>query len=90
MFMVIEAKWRVQTTPIKNYGSSQRGLQELRSLRSSVNYDNKRGRIVLMNLRLLSWNVRRLNDRDRRLEIRNLLSMWKADVVSSRNKNGGH
>lgn len=88
--MVIEAKWRVQTTPIKNYGSNQRGLQELRSLRSSVNYDNKRGRIVLMNLRLLSWNVRRLNDRDRRLEIRNLLRMWKADVVSSRNKNGGH
>lgn len=55
-----------------------------------MNYDNKRGRVVLMNLRLLSWNVRRLNDRDRRLEIRNLLRMWKADVVSSRNKNGGH
>lgn len=55
-----------------------------------MNYDNKRERIVLMNLRLLSWNVRRLNDRDRRLEIRNLLRMWRDDVVSSRNKNGGH
>ncbi len=34
-----------------------------------------------MNLKILSWNVRGLNDREKRLQIRNLLNLWKADVI---------
>jgi hypothetical protein len=34
-----------------------------------------------MNLNLLSWNVRGLNDRVKRARICNLLHLWKADVV---------
>ena len=34
-----------------------------------------------MNLKLLSWNVRGLNEVDKRLQIRNLLRSWKADIV---------
>ena len=34
-----------------------------------------------MNLKLLSWNVRRLNEVAKRLQIRNLLRAWKVDIV---------
>ncbi|KAL4618313.1 hypothetical protein ACB092_06G001100 [Castanea dentata] len=34
-----------------------------------------------MNLKLLSWNVRGLNVKEKRLQIRNLLHSWKADIV---------
>ena len=34
-----------------------------------------------MNLKLLSWNVRGLNEVDKRLQIRNLLRSWMADIV---------
>nr|XP_023894571.1 uncharacterized protein LOC112006527 [Quercus suber] len=34
-----------------------------------------------MNLKFLSWNVRGLNDVDKRLQVRNLLRSWKADIV---------
>ena len=34
-----------------------------------------------MNLKLISWNVRGLNEVDKRLQIRNLLRSWKADIV---------
>ena len=34
-----------------------------------------------MNLKLISWNVRGLNEVDKRLQIRNLLLSWKADIV---------
>ena len=34
-----------------------------------------------MNLKIVSWNVRGLNDRDKRLRIHNLLKMWKANVI---------
>jgi exonuclease III len=34
-----------------------------------------------MNLRILSWNVRGLNDREKRLRIRSLLKDWNADVI---------
>ncbi|KAL4638233.1 hypothetical protein ACB092_03G133300 [Castanea dentata] len=34
-----------------------------------------------MNLRIVSWNVRGLNERDKRLRVRNLIRMWKADIV---------
>jgi hypothetical protein len=42
----------------------------------------KRGVIaVIMKHKILSWNVRGLNDRDKRLRISNLLKLWKVDIV---------
>ena len=34
-----------------------------------------------MNLNIVSWNVRGLNDKDKCLRMRNLLRMWKADII---------
>ena len=34
-----------------------------------------------MNLKIISWNVRGLNDKEKRLKIRNFLRSWKADIV---------
>ena len=34
-----------------------------------------------MNLKILSWNVRGLNDRDKRHRVRYMLKVWKADVI---------
>ena len=34
-----------------------------------------------MNLKIVSWNVRGLNDSDKRLRVRNLIRLWKADLI---------
>ena len=34
-----------------------------------------------MNLRIISWNVRGLNDREKRRRVLNSLRLWKGDVV---------
>jgi exonuclease III len=34
-----------------------------------------------MKPKILSWNVRGLNERDKRLRIRSLLRDWKVDIV---------
>ena len=34
-----------------------------------------------MNLKIVSWNVCGLNDRDKRLQVSHLLKMWKADIA---------
>ena len=34
-----------------------------------------------MNLKIISWNVRGLNDRDKRLRVRNLVRKWGLDVI---------
>ena len=34
-----------------------------------------------MNAKILSWNVKGLNERDKRLQVRNLLKFWGANVV---------
>ncbi|XP_050259852.1 uncharacterized protein LOC126704907 [Quercus robur] len=34
-----------------------------------------------MNLRIVSWNVRGLNEQDERLQVRNLIRKWKVDAV---------
>ncbi len=34
-----------------------------------------------MNTTIISWNVRGLNDGSKRLQVRNLLHSWKADIV---------
>ena len=75
--------------------SSQKGMRELKILISTVNYEgqsgrNTRGRLkasgvgfvcLSMNLKLLSWNVRELNNPHKRLVVTNLLKEWKCDIV---------
>jgi endonuclease/exonuclease/phosphatase family metal-dependent hydrolase len=34
-----------------------------------------------MNVKIISWNVRGMNELDKRLRIKNLLKGWKVDVV---------
>jgi exonuclease III len=34
-----------------------------------------------MNTNIVSWNVRGLNDGAKRMQVRNLLHSWKADIV---------
>ena len=34
-----------------------------------------------MNLKIISWNVRGLNDRDKRLQVRNMVRRWRPDVI---------
>ena len=34
-----------------------------------------------MKLKMISWNVRGLNDPQRRLVVRNLLREWKGDII---------
>ena len=41
-----------------------------------------------MNLKLLSWNVRGLNNPHKRDTMKNLLKEWKCEVVFSRNQIG--
>ena len=36
---------------------------------------------VFIKLKMVSWNVRGLNDSPKRLVVRNLLCEWKCDVV---------
>ena len=37
--------------------------------------------LVLMKIKMISWNVRGLNDPQKRLVVKNLLREWKCDVV---------
>ena len=39
------------------------------------------GIIIFMNLKILSWNVRGLNDRQKRSIVKNLLHGWKCDII---------
>ena len=34
-----------------------------------------------MNLKIISWNVRGLNERDKRLLVRNQIRNWRLDIV---------
>ena len=34
-----------------------------------------------MNVKIISWNVRGLNEQDKRLRVRNLIRKWGPDVV---------
>ena len=34
-----------------------------------------------MNLKIVSWNVRGLNEQDKQLRVRNMIRKWKADIV---------
>ena len=63
---------------------SSRRLRELRRLESGVNYDrlitSSSGLKVLM-VKLLSWNLRGLNDSTKRAMLRNVLREWNCDLV---------
>ena len=37
--------------------------------------------LIFMNLKILSWNVRGLNDRRKHSIVKNLLCDWKCDVI---------
>ena len=37
--------------------------------------------LVLMKIKMISWNVRGLNDSRKRLVVKNSLQEWKCDVV---------
>ena len=37
--------------------------------------------LVFMKIKMISWNVRGLNDPQKRLVVKNLLREWKCDVV---------
>ena len=56
----------------------------------SINYDSNKARgsnrekgydCVPMNLKINSWNVRGLNEKDKRLQIRNLIRIWQVDII---------
>ena len=34
-----------------------------------------------MNLKILTWNVRGLNEKEKRLKVRNFLRSWRADIA---------
>jgi len=36
--------------------------------------------MILMKVKIVSWNVRGLNDPSKRLQIKNLMNTWRADV----------
>ena len=42
-----------------------------------------------MRIRIVSWNVRGVNDRDKRKLIKDVIKTQKADLVSPGNKNTG-
>jgi hypothetical protein len=76
------------TTP--KASMTTRGTRELKNLVSSINYEvggSKRRtvqwRVIVidMSMRIISWNVRGLNDGNKRLQVRHLLKQWKADLV---------
>ena len=37
--------------------------------------------LVLMKIKMISWNVRGLNDPQKRLVVKNLLREWKCNIV---------
>ena len=75
--------------------SRRKGCKELKGLVSSINYEARISREakgkgkaqgggccgVSMNLKILSSNVRGLNDWERRLRIKYMLKEWNADVI---------
>uniref|UniRef100_A0A2N9J9F5 Reverse transcriptase domain-containing protein n=1 Tax=Fagus sylvatica TaxID=28930 RepID=A0A2N9J9F5_FAGSY len=46
-----------------------------------ISLAKRRGIPIDMSIRLVSWNVRGLNEGSKRLTVRNLLRQWKADLV---------
>ena len=77
---------------MKHGKSRQKGQRELKNLLTSMNVEvgssksrnasKERAVVVLsMNLKIISWNVRGLNDRDKRLWVRNMVRRWGLDVI---------
>jgi hypothetical protein len=75
------------------FRSGTKGKREVKNLECSVNYDargvlSSRGKRKMrghtnnfMKPKILSWNVRGLNERSKCLRISNLIRDWKVDIV---------
>ena len=37
--------------------------------------------VILMNLKILSWTVHGLNDKDKRMQVKNALKVWRENIV---------
>ena len=37
--------------------------------------------VILINLKILSWTVCGLNDKDKRMQVKNALKVWRVDIV---------
>ncbi|KAF5447539.1 hypothetical protein F2P56_033088 [Juglans regia] len=72
--------------------STVRNERELKRLQCPINYDNKEGTLRRDRLKgrdftfvnepkIFSWNVRGINDINKRLRIRSLIHSWKIDFV---------
>ena len=63
-----------------------KGIRELKGLFSSNDYGESSANVegfdyFSMNLMILSWNVRDLNGKDKRLQIKKLLRTLRVDIV---------
>ncbi|XP_022862145.1 uncharacterized protein LOC111382408 [Olea europaea var. sylvestris] len=59
-----------------------KSIRELKRLECPINYDIKGGKSSFkMISKIISWNVRGLNEPGTRLGVRNLLRKWRADLV---------
>jgi hypothetical protein len=80
----------------KPISSGNKCSRELKRLVSSINYEARhskeakgKGKIPggggycggLMSLKILTWNVRGLNNRDKRLRLKNMIKDWHADII---------
>ncbi|KAI8534897.1 hypothetical protein RHMOL_Rhmol10G0132300 [Rhododendron molle] len=91
-FLDIEERWKkgVVKETKKGGNKANSGAREFKRLESSINYDSRKkekgGRYglilyLLMKIKILNWNVRGLNEREKRGIVKLLLKEWKADVV---------
>lgn len=95
LFLDIEEKWRkgAMSDSKKSGRKNRKGVRELKRLHCSANYDGWKevgesgcegvGLIfyLLMKIKILNWNVRGLNVKEKRVVVKSLLKGWKADVV---------
>ena len=97
LLLAIEAKknnkkLKATDDQMKHGKSRQKGQRELKNLLTSMNVEvgssksrnasKVRAVVVLsMNLKIISWNVRGLNDRDKRLRVHNMVRRWGLDVI---------
>ncbi len=94
LFVAIEKRWRniggADTISKDPHKKPRKGLRELRKLSATINYDSsvKQGsrrisgvNTISMHMRIISWNVRGLNCREKRSQIKNALKMWNGEII---------
>lgn len=86
-FMALLIAIEVDQGQIKKFDSKKK--KELKRLEWSINEDsasreNLKGRgfcFFLIKPKIVSWNIRGLNETNKRSQIKNLLQEWKPDIV---------